>query len=68
MPRWERRAVAEHTLKRNLTKRERQCMFKRQYTEEQAMYVARLLNKRQEDRVRAYRCDDCGVWHVGRYR
>jgi hypothetical protein len=55
------------SLGRYPTRAERQCLFKHKLTESEALREAVRLRKRG-DNVRAYRCDDCGEWHVGKRR
>lgn len=67
MPRWERLEWARYQLGRPMTKREKHCFAKRKFqTEDDAERAAERL-RRRGDRVRKYRCDDCGEWHVGRW-
>lgn len=61
-----RQVRAKAELGRYLTRRERQCVFKRAHTEHSAVQEAKRLHALGEDRIRAYRCDQCGEWHVGR--
>jgi hypothetical protein len=66
--RWERIEVLRYvTGRRRLTAEEMHCTRKRPLTEEQAdAEVTRL--RRKGERVRKYRCDYCGEWHVGHQR
>lgn len=64
-----RQLQALQTLGRYMTRSERQCMFKRVHrSEDSAVTEAERLRSLGESRARAYRCDECGEWHVGKRR
>lgn len=49
-----------------LTRRERRCIGKRKHTMNSAHQEANRLLGLGEERIRAYRCNMCQQWHVGR--
>jgi hypothetical protein len=64
MPKWERETFARYLLGRRMTEKEKACFLKRRHTEEYAL--AEVTRQRHLGYpAHAYRCDDCGEWHVG---
>lgn len=49
-----------------MTRSERHCFLKRPLTEDAASKEASRLRRRTGENIHAYRCDECGEWHVGR--
>jgi aspartate carbamoyltransferase regulatory subunit len=66
--RWERIEVMKWVTGRSrLSQQDMHCTRKRALTELQADAEVKRLLRKGEQRVRKYRCDYCGEWHVGHY-
>lgn len=53
---------------RYLNRRERQCVYKVRHSHASAQREVARLQALGESRIRAYVCDQCEQWHVGRLK